>query len=214
MSVSFDDKTKSRFFLSALQQKCIEVDQFVDQPDYIPDADLLPEEITLTELVLRIKDIHSFRNSSTAVINRYVRPTNDQDSSNPHHNRQSSSSDSHPPRPSLSDSCPFHDFRTHINTQCLCGCWGHSVDNCQQMAMHFLVAKYLQKNANMTSAAQIYERWRLTNEKYSQSVRSMVHVIRTILPEDMDYCIDDKIMDKLYNEDDALSYSLYAIYLW
>jgi hypothetical protein len=77
MGVSFDDKTKSLFFLSTLQQKFIEVDRFVDRLDNAQDDDLLPEEITLTELVLRIKDIHSFPNSSTAVINRYVRPTND-----------------------------------------------------------------------------------------------------------------------------------------
>jgi hypothetical protein len=51
------------------------------------------------------------------------------------------------------------------------------------MAMHFLVAKYLQKYVNMTSAAQISERWRLANDKYSQSSRSMVRASRAIMPE-------------------------------
>jgi hypothetical protein len=55
MGVSFDDKTKSRFFLSALQQKCIEVDEFMDRLDNVPDAHPLSEELTLTELILRIK---------------------------------------------------------------------------------------------------------------------------------------------------------------
>jgi hypothetical protein len=72
MGVAFDNKTKSRFFRSALQQKGIEVDQFMDTLDNILDADPLPAELTLVELVLRIKDIRSFKNSSTAVINRYV----------------------------------------------------------------------------------------------------------------------------------------------
>jgi hypothetical protein len=86
MGVSFDDKIKSHFFLSALQQKGIEVDRFVDRLDNVPDAGPLPEELTLIELVLHIKDIHSFQNSSTAVANRCVCPNNYQDSSNPHQN--------------------------------------------------------------------------------------------------------------------------------
>jgi hypothetical protein len=165
MGVSFNDKTKSRILFSALQQKGIEVYRFLDRLYNVPDADLLSDEITLTKLVLRIKYIRSFQNSSTAVINSYVHPTNDRESSNPRHNRQSSSSDSHPPRPCSSDARQVHDFRTRSDTQCICGRWGHSVENCQQMAMHFLVAKYLQKYANMTSAAHISERWCLTNDK-------------------------------------------------
>jgi hypothetical protein len=53
------------------------------------------------------------------------------------------------------------------------------------MAMHFPVAKYLQKYANLTSAAQISERWRLSNEKYSQSAHYTVHAIRAFISNDM-----------------------------
>jgi hypothetical protein len=59
IGVTFEDKTKSRFFLSALQQKCIEVNIFVDHLENVADADPLPGELTFTELILRIKDIHS-----------------------------------------------------------------------------------------------------------------------------------------------------------
>jgi hypothetical protein len=54
---AFDEKPHSRFFLSALQKKGIEVDRFVDRLDSVAVKDLLPEELTLTELILRIKDI-------------------------------------------------------------------------------------------------------------------------------------------------------------
>jgi hypothetical protein len=37
----------------------------------------------------------------------------------------------------------------------------------------------------MSSASQISERWRLVNDKYSQSTHSMVRVIRAIMPDDM-----------------------------
>jgi hypothetical protein len=57
MCVSFDDKTKSRFFISAPQHKCIEVDRFMDRLDDIPDVDPLPEELTIMKLILRIKEI-------------------------------------------------------------------------------------------------------------------------------------------------------------
>jgi hypothetical protein len=59
----------------------------MDNLDDVPDADPLPEELILAELVLRIKYIHSFQNSSTAVISRYFHPTNSRDSSNPRNNR-------------------------------------------------------------------------------------------------------------------------------
>jgi hypothetical protein len=74
MGVSFDENAESRFFLSALQQKCIEVNRCMDRRGNVPYVDLLPEELTLTELILRIKDMHSFQNSIPAIINRYAHP--------------------------------------------------------------------------------------------------------------------------------------------
>jgi hypothetical protein len=53
----FEDKRQSRFFLSALQKKGIEVDCFVDRLGSVAANDPLPEELTLAELMLRIKDI-------------------------------------------------------------------------------------------------------------------------------------------------------------
>jgi hypothetical protein len=205
MDVYFDDNTKSHFFLSALQQKCIEVNRFVDRLDNVLVADPLPDELTLTELILRIKDIHSFQPPSMAIINRYVRPTDGEESSHSYQSHQAQSSDSRSHRQPHSDSRPVSAFRTRTDTQCICGCWGHSVENGQQMAMHFLIAKYLQKDATMTSASQISERWRLTNEQHSRSTPSMVRAIRTTMHEDMADRTDDDIMEKLYNEDDALS---------
>jgi hypothetical protein len=43
IGVSFDANTKSRFFLSALQKKGIEVDRFVDHLDNLLVSDPLPE---------------------------------------------------------------------------------------------------------------------------------------------------------------------------
>jgi hypothetical protein len=54
---AFEEKPQSRFFLSALQKKVIEVDRFVDRIDSVAANDPLPEELTLTELILCIKDI-------------------------------------------------------------------------------------------------------------------------------------------------------------
>jgi hypothetical protein len=128
---AFDEKSQSRFFLSALQQKGIEVDRFVDRLDSVAVNDPLPEELTLTERILRIKDICSLQPSSTALINRYVRPTDGGDNSNSHQNRPPPSSDSHSSHPPQPDSHPqpLQDFRTRTDTQCVCGRWGHSVEN-------------------------------------------------------------------------------------
>jgi hypothetical protein len=52
LGVSFDDKNKSIFFMSALQQKYIEVDRFMDPLDNVLVADPLPEELNITELIL------------------------------------------------------------------------------------------------------------------------------------------------------------------
>jgi hypothetical protein len=73
------------------------------------------------------------------------------------------------------------------------------------MVMHFLIVKYLQKDANMTSASQISELWRLANEQHSRYARSTVCATRFMMPEDTAGHTDDKITEKLYVEDDALS---------
>jgi hypothetical protein len=69
---AFDETPQSRFFLSALQQKDIEVDLFVDRLDSVAVKDPLPEELTLAELKLCIKDIRSLQPSSAALIHRNV----------------------------------------------------------------------------------------------------------------------------------------------
>jgi hypothetical protein len=201
---SFDEKPQSRFFLSALQQKGIEVDRFVDRLDSVAVKDPLPEELTLTELILRIKDIRSLQPSSTALIHRYVRPTDGRDNSNSRQNHPPPSSDSRSFRPPQPDSQPLCDFRTGTDTQCVCGRWGHSVENCQQLAVHFLLTKHLQNDANLTSSSLVSERWRIANEQNSRSARSTVRAIRAMLPEEMADRTDDELLE-YYKVDDTLS---------
>jgi hypothetical protein len=69
---AFDEKPQSLLFLSALQKKGIEMDRFVDRLDSVAANDPLPEELTLTELILRIKDIRSLHPLSTVIIHSYV----------------------------------------------------------------------------------------------------------------------------------------------
>jgi hypothetical protein len=73
------------------------------------------------------------------------------------------------------------------------------------MPIHFIIVKYLQKDANLASASQTSERWRLTNKQYSHYQRSTVHAIWDMMPQDIAGCTDDEIMETFYNEDDALS---------
>jgi hypothetical protein len=78
------------------------VDRFVDRLDSVAVKDPLPEELTLTELILCIKDIQSLQPSSTPLIHRYVRPMDGRDTSTSRQNRPPPSSDSrssHPPQP-------------------------------------------------------------------------------------------------------------------
>jgi hypothetical protein len=121
------------------------VDRIVDRLDSVAANDQLPEELTLTELILRIKDIHSLQPSTTALIHRYMRPTDGRGNSSSHQHCPPPSSDSRlsrPPEPDYHPQ-PLCDFRTGTDTQCLCGRWVHSVENFQQLAMHFLLAKHL-----------------------------------------------------------------------
>jgi hypothetical protein len=142
------------------------VDRFVDRLDSVAEKDPLPEELTLTEIILRIKDIRSLQPSSTAVIHRYVRPKDGRDTSTTRQNRPPPSFDSRSSRPPQADSRPqpLQHFRTRTDTQCVCGRWGHSVENCQQLALHILLAKHLKKDANLTSSSLVSERWRVSNE--------------------------------------------------
>jgi hypothetical protein len=81
------------------------------------------------------------------------------------------------------------------------------------MAIHFLIAKYLQKDSNLASASQISECWRLTNGQYFHSSRFIVHAIRAMMPQDMAGRTDDDFIETLYYEDDALSDFL-ATFMW
>jgi hypothetical protein len=144
--------------------------------------------------------------SSTALIHRYVRPTDGRDNSNSRQHRPPPLSNSCSSRPPQPDSHPQHlcDFRTGTDTQCVCGRWGHSVENCQQLAIHFLLAKHLQKEANLTSSSLVSERWRIANEQNSSSARSTVRAIRAMLPEDMADRTDDELLE-YYKVDGTLS---------
>jgi hypothetical protein len=190
IGLALDEKTQSRFFLSALQQKGIEFDRFINRLDNVPDKDPLPEELTLTELILRIKDIRSLNNSSPAIINRFN--CSAPDSSSPHQHdrpprrprnpdRRQAGSDNHNAR---SNQCPARPFSERTQTQCICGRWGHSVENFQQVAMHFLIVKYLRDDKNNATATQISERWRLAHEQCSRCAPATVSVLRTLMPAD------------------------------
>jgi hypothetical protein len=69
--------------------------------------------------------------------------------------------------------------------------------------MHFLLAKHLQKDANLMSSSLVSERWRIANEQNSRSARSTVRVIRVMLPEEM---VDrtDYMLLEYYKVDDTL----------
>jgi hypothetical protein len=203
---AFDEKPQSRFFLSALQKKGMKVDRFVDRIDSVAVKDPLPEELTLTELIFRIKDIRSLQPYSTALIHRYVRPTYGRDNSTSRQNRPPPSSASRSSRPPQPDSRPqpSRDFRTRTDTQCVCGRWVHSVENWQQLAMYFLLAKHLKNDANLTSSSLVSECWRVVNEQNSRSARSTVQAIRAMLHEAMDDRTDDELLE-YYKVDDTLS---------
>jgi hypothetical protein len=203
---AFDEKPQSRIFLSALQKKGTKVDRFVDHLDSVAVKDPLPEELTLTELILRIKDIRSLQPSSTALIHRYVRPTDGRDTSTSLQNRPPPSSESCLSRPPQPDSRPqpLRDFRTRTDTQCVCGRWGHSIETCQQLAMNFLLAKHLKKDANLTSSSLVSERWYVANEQNSRSARSTVRAIRAMLAEEMADRTNDELLE-YYKVEDTLS---------
>jgi hypothetical protein len=194
---AFEEKPQSRFFLSALQKKGIYVNRFVDRLDSVAVNDPLPEEFTLPELILHIKDIHSLHPSSTALIHRYVRPIDGRDNSNSRQHRPPPSSESRSSRRPQPDSRPqpLRGFCTRTDTQCVCGRWGRSVENCQQLAMHFLLAKHLQKDINLASSNLVSEHWRVANEQNSRSARSTVSAIRTMLPEEMADRTDDELLE-------------------
>jgi hypothetical protein len=73
------------------------------------------------------------------------------------------------------------------------------------MAVHFLLAKHLQNDANFTSSSLFSERLRIVNEQNSRSARSTVRAIRAMLPEEMADRTNDELLE-YYKDDDTLSY--------
>jgi hypothetical protein len=70
--------------------------------------------------------------------------------------------------------------------------------------MHFLLAKHLQKYANLMSSSLVSERWRIANEQNSRSARSTVCSIRAMLPEETADHTNDKLLE-YYKFHDTLS---------
>jgi hypothetical protein len=79
--------------------------------------------------------------------------------------------------------------------------------------MHFLLAKHLQNDANLTSSSLVSERWRIVNEQNSRSARSTVRAIRAMLPEEMADRTDDELLE-YYKVDDTISDFVWAGFLW
>jgi hypothetical protein len=61
--------------------------------------------------------------------------------------------------------------------------------------MHFILAKHLQKDANLMSSSLVSERWGIANEQNSRSARSTVRVTRAMLPEEMADRTDDELLE-------------------
>jgi hypothetical protein len=79
------------------------------------------------------------------------------------------------------------------------------VDNYQQVAMHFLIAKYLRDDKNNAYATQISERWCLAHDQYYCSAPATVRALRTLMPADWGTQNDAEIMETLHDEDEAIS---------
>jgi hypothetical protein len=79
--------------------------------------------------------------------------------------------------------------------------------------MHFLLAKHLQKDDNLTSSSLVSERWRIANGQNSCSARSTVRAIHSMLPEEMADRNDDELL-VYYKVDDTLSDFVQASFLW
>jgi hypothetical protein len=69
--------------------------------------------------------------------------------------------------------------------------------------MHFLLAKHLKKDANLTSSSLVSERWRVANEQNPRSARSTLRAIRAMLPEEMADRTDEELLE-YYKVDDTL----------
>jgi hypothetical protein len=61
--------------------------------------------------------------------------------------------------------------------------------------MHFLLAKHLQKDVNLTFSSLVSERWRIVNEQNTHYACSTVSAICIMLPEEMDDRTDGELLE-------------------
>jgi hypothetical protein len=202
INVQFQDKTKSRFFLTELQQQGVDIDQYLDRLDNVPSGTALPDELTLAELILKIKDIRKLP-ANAATIHRIA--THHASTATPSTMATASRSHNsdHHSRPQ-----PVREFRIRTDAQCICGRWGHTVQNCQQLAVHYNIHQWLNADpTNTATATTIVARWCTANAQFSRdsrSAQSTVRAIRAILPATDDHT-DEDILECLYKENDDLS---------
>jgi hypothetical protein len=167
INVQFHDKTKSRFFLTALQQQGVDVDHYLDRLDNVPSGTALLDELTLMELILKIKDIRKFP-ATAATIHRIATPHASTSTPSTLTTASRSRNSDHHSQPQ-----PAREFRICTDAQCISGRWGHTIHNCQQLAVHYNIHQRLNADpTNIATSTTIAARWRTVNAQLSRDSRS------------------------------------------
>jgi hypothetical protein len=191
----FSQHAQSIYFLTSLPQAEIEIDSFMDQVRAIPATTAeLPIDLVLSNLVLQIADIRTYTPTGPHIHRLAVSPTT---ATAPTTGTSRSTS--------LIPQCPTNQaklpFRTGADEQCAssCGRWGHTRDQCMQLATTYLCLKYI--SANEEFSAALSRKWLHTQDKLN--LKNTIRLLRHHHPADYDGQTDDDLLVTLDFDGDS-----------
>lgn len=165
---------QSLFFLDQLQTNGILVDSFIDWLKSVEPMKTPPHDLCLQELVLTISDICTANLSSALTIHCAQTQSNTQAVTNTPYPCTSG-----PPRP----------FCHGAQEMCVCGCFGHTCDNCRDLASFATCFAYFE--ANKTFCVDLGKKFASSNDRSKQA--SIICHLCEIHPNDYDGLTDDEV---------------------
>jgi hypothetical protein len=183
---------QSIFFLTSLWQAGIEIDSFMDRVRAIPATTAeLPIDLVLSNLVLQIADLRTYTPTGPHIHCLAVSPT-------------SLASTTGTSRTALVPRHPTNQaklpFRTGADEQCAsCGRWGHTRDQCIQLATTYLCLKYISANEEFSAALSR----KLLQTQDKSNLKNTIRLLRHHHPADYDDQTDDDLLANLDFDGDS-----------
>lgn len=187
IAMPFPAVIQSRYFLTQLQQHGVQVDTYLDRLQVFRHTDVIPDDLTLETLVLKLAASRP-SNSLVHVVHSAKGQSHQRGSTNNNKGRNQQSD------------APLRPFYSGGSIQCsACGSWGHTKNNCRDLGKFALLMQVYTEDKSF--ATGVGNKWRSSQDK-STRLQTVRH-LRQLHPEQYEDYDDDEVLDMLDQDDNT-----------